>query len=228
MQSARRLTTPVPGGHPAWVPSWSLVCAAAGAMTRKNRQKHRQNDRQFAPLSPGVRARILPPQRSHTSMRKRPLGVRPASTRRWPPRRAARCPSRTVMARPRPPRPASCTRIPGGVPRPRTEVCPAALPARTRSRCVMPPATPTPRPTRARRPTLDTVQDVDKAANPGGTAAYCRSNCRCFCRFFLVMAPAAAHTSVVATVWLCARRPCSMLLSLPGCRTTGNQTSSRS
>jgi hypothetical protein len=56
MQSARRLTAPVPGGHPAWVPSWSLVWAAAGAMTRKNRQKHRQNDRQFAPLSPSLPA----------------------------------------------------------------------------------------------------------------------------------------------------------------------------
>ena len=35
------------------VPARSLMCTAAGAMTRKNRQKHRQNDRQFAPLPPG-------------------------------------------------------------------------------------------------------------------------------------------------------------------------------
>ena len=47
-QSARWLTTPVPGGHPAWVPSWSLVWVVAEAMTRKNRQFDRQNDRQFA------------------------------------------------------------------------------------------------------------------------------------------------------------------------------------
>src|SRR5439155_15439438 len=39
-------------------------------------------------------------QRSQTSIRYRPLGVRPASTRRWPPRRAARWASLKVMASP--------------------------------------------------------------------------------------------------------------------------------
>jgi hypothetical protein len=105
---------------------------------------------------------------AHTDMRNRPLGVRPASTRQCPPRPAARCASRTVMARPRPPRPASCTRIPGGAPRPRTEVCPAPLPARARSRCVAPPAPPTPGPTRARR-SRDVVHTVWRVrARDGG------------------------------------------------------------
>jgi hypothetical protein len=40
------------GGHLLWIPSYSPVCATTGAMTRKNRQKHRQFDRQFAPLPP--------------------------------------------------------------------------------------------------------------------------------------------------------------------------------
>src|SRR5207244_13489473 len=53
-----------------------------------------------SPASSAHRTRILPPHLVHTTMRYRPLGRRPASTRRWPPRRAARCASRKVIAIP--------------------------------------------------------------------------------------------------------------------------------
>ena len=52
------------GGHLPWVPTRSLVCAAAGAMTRKNRQFDRQFgrqfDRQFGAASASKRAMSTP------------------------------------------------------------------------------------------------------------------------------------------------------------------------
>jgi hypothetical protein len=80
-------------GEVAAVVTTQILIHQYWSFSRASRGEHDQTA-MSPPASWGERARIFPPQSSHTSRRNRPLGVQPASMRRLPPRRAACCASR--------------------------------------------------------------------------------------------------------------------------------------